>query len=68
MRIDSIETAPIANIESKKVQGSETPGDTNNLEKAVKRDSFPEVEVIEEPLLEDWQVREPDPVEYAEAP
>jgi len=63
---NSIETAPVANIESNQVQGSETPGDTNKLDNAVKRDSFPEVEVIEEPLLEDWQVREPDPVEYAE--
>ena len=43
------------------------PSDTSKLEKIVKQDSFPKTEVTEEPLLEDWQVREPDPVEYAES-
>jgi len=65
---NSIETAPVAKLEPTKNQEFATPGDTNKLENAIKRDSFPDTDLMEEPLLEDWEVREPDPVEYAEAP
>ncbi len=65
---NSINNAQISKNIAQTVDDKAIPSDTSKLENPVKPDSFPKTEVIEEPLLEDWQVREPDPVEYAESP